>query len=363
MTNLFISTDLNTTNSGDITCRNELRFLKSLGDDVIELGFNEIHPSNNKLPDVPFLTDYITLHMLFDMDLSKIKLCHFYGGNYAATVKYLKANGVKVTMTEMFHDRKVSISEHEKLYGEGSYPFQHVKDDKLYKMLIGGIEDVDVIITGGEGPKKTILRDCPKARVEVISHGCNPPDQDKIKPFPKQFRVGYLGAYGPDKGIRYLIEGWSQLNLQDDSILILAGSQSLNLEPFIKAFSTNVGAKYHLAGYINDVADFYNKISLYIQPSTTEGFGLETTEAMSFGRPVICSSGAGSASCITDGEDGFVVPAINSEAIAEKIKYFKDHPDEIIRMGKNARSKSLDITWDKMGEKYIKIWKDLLKNK
>ncbi len=359
---LFISADLNTGNSGDIIASKELEFLKEFNDktpnqEVIQLGFDKIHPSRNNLPDNPFLIDYITCHRLFDIDLSKISICHFYGGNFGVTVKYLKLNNVKTTMTEMFHNRQISITEHEKLYGLNSYPFQHVKDDKLYQLLIRSIRDVDVIITGGSAPKKSILKEIPNTKVEIIPHGCNIPTEDKIKSIPNEFRIGYIGAQGPDKGLRYLFEGWSKLDYKD-SVLILAGKNSEHLDQFIKCFAKT--GKFHLLGFVDNIADFYNNLSVYVQPSATEGFGLEVLEAMSYGRPVICSDGAGAADCITNKIDGFVVPAMNSNYIAEKLQYFKDNPNEIIRIGKNAREKAKKYSWNKIKEYYFRTWKSLL---
>jgi glycosyltransferase involved in cell wall biosynthesis len=337
---LFISTDLNTNTSGDIVATKELEAMQLLASEnnekVIILTSQDIAPTRNGLPDIPFLIDYLTLTRLSNLDdLSNVDLAHMYGGSYTQTVRFLKSKGIKTTYSCMMHDRKISIEEHEKLIG--SYPFSHVKDDRLWPMYIGAIKEADIILTPGKVPKELLIKEGAK-KVICIQHGCNPPNIDKIKPFPKQFRVGYMGACGPDKGLRYLIEGWSL---------------------FIQKYA-NAG-KYNLIGFVPDISDFYNSISLYIQPSASEGFGLETLEAMSYGRPVIVSTGAGSADCVTNGEDGFVVPAMNSRLILEKIDWFKQYPDKIIEFGKKARENSLNYSWNIIKQRYIQIWKNLLK--
>lgn len=356
-----MSTDLNTGTSGDIVASRELEAMRQLAkennEQVIIFDYKDIHPIPNNLPDIPLLIDYMCMTKLSKMDLSEIDLAHMYGGCYSLTIPFLKSKGIKTTLTNQFHSRSISIQEHEQLFGKNSFPFNHITDDKLWNMYIYGIKEADIVITGGAAGKNLILKEGAK-RVEIISHGCYIPDENKIKQFPKQFRTGYIGAYGPDKGIRYLLEAWSILNYQDDSVLVFAGSQSQNLEQFIQKYAT--GGKYHLMGYANDVADFYNNISIYVQPSATEGFGLETLEAMSYKRPVIASDGAGSASCITDNENGFVVPKMNSQAIAEKIHYFKTHPNKIIEFGNKAREKSYQYSWDKVKYRYINTWKNLL---
>jgi glycosyltransferase involved in cell wall biosynthesis len=99
---------------------------------------------------------------------------------------------------------------------------------------------------------------------------------------------------------------------------------------------------------------------VYIQPSSTEGFGLEVVEAMSYCRPVIVSDGAGAADCVTDGIDGFVVPKMNVKALANKIDWCKNHPKELLEMGQNARKKSYQYLWENTKQKYVDLWKSLL---
>lgn len=364
MRKLYISHDLGTNSSGGIVTKQELLALESLqsvdrltnlgGDNVIQLGNRDINPTLYNLPDIPFMVDYLTMEKVSQLDLDNIDLAHFYSTSYTNTIRYLKAKGIKTTITCAAHDRRESINEFENLGYQ--YPFEHIKNDRLWKIFSGDIREADLVITPSKSSAK-FLRNEGCKKVEIISHGVDISDESIIKPLPEEFRCGYLGALGPDKGLKYLIQGWEFLNYSD-SRLIVAGSQSESLEPFIRQL--NPRAKYHLAGFIPNIADFYNYISVYVQPSVVEGFGMEVLEAMSYGRPVICSDGAGAADAISDGEDGFVVPKRNPEAIAEKIKYFRNNPNEIERMGKLAREKAKNYNWQIIRQKYRQIWKELL---
>lgn len=359
MTFIYVSTDLGINSSGGTVSYHELEALKQFAsetnNDVITFDFKDIHPLSYNLPDLPLLIDHITVGKLLKMDLSNVILAHFYGGSYSNTIQYLKSKGIKTTYSIMWHDRNTSITEHQKFIGE--YPFLYVKDDILFRMYTDGIRYADIVIATGSAPRDNMLKEGVK-RSEIIPLGCDIPNEDKILPFPKEFRTGYIGAIGPDKGIWYLIKAWESLNYQD-STLIFAGPNSEYLNQFIRQH-VNTG-NYHIIGFVDNVADFYNNISVYIQPSATEGFAMTVIQAMSYGRPVICSETAGASNCIINNEDGFVVPSRNPEAIAEKIQYFKDHPKEIERMGRNAREKSFLFQWKNAKEKYINLWKELLK--
>lgn len=353
MDKIYCSTDLGVNSSGGTVVNHELEALKSI-DSVIEIGFKDTHPLSFGLPDVPFLIDYFTLKKLLTMDLSGIDLAHFYGGCYTESIKFLKRKGVKTTYTIMWHDRKISIEEHDKIYGDGTYPFIYVKDDKLFELYTGGIREADCVIATGTVPKDLMLKKGAR-RVEIVPLGCDIPEYSE--PLPEMFNVGYLGAVGPDKGLVYLIRAWHILNY-GDSTLIFAGNQSQMVPQFINKYAN--GGKYHIMGYVQQPADLYNKCSVYVQPSTTEGFGMEVIEAMSYGRPVIVSDGAGAADCVTDGIDGFVVPKKNPVAIAEKIDWCKNHPNELREMGKNAREKSFQYSWEMTKHKYVKLWRSLI---
>ena len=360
MTMIYISTDLEVQSSGGTVAKYELEAMKKFAletnDNVIEINFNDIHPTVFGLPDIPLFIDLLALDRLNQIDLSEVRLVHMYGGSYFQTIRMLKSKGIRTTNTIMFHKRETSISEHERLFG--SYPYNYVKDDRLWNLFIGGIKETDVGIASGKHPADNMLNEGAK-RVEIIPLGCDIPDKDKIKEFPNEFRIGYIGACGPDKGLFYLIKAWEKLNYRDGSKLIFAGPNTEKILPNFIRQHVKTG-NYNVLGYMNNIADFYNSISVYVQPSATEAFGMEVPEVLSYGRPVICSDGAGAADCITDGEDGFIVPAMNSEAIADKIQYFKDNPKEIIRMGVNARVKSLNYIWENTKDKYIDLWRSLL---
>lgn len=364
MPNLFISNDLNTGSSGDIVCQQELIALKSLGEDIIEIGNNDTNPVLHNLPDSPFFQDYLALNRLFEIDLSNIKIAHFYGAPFRSTINYLKSNRVITTNTVAAHDRRESINEFGNL--GIPYPYSHISNDMLWNMYFG-TGDADVIIVPSNLSKSVLEKEGCKQNIQVIPHGIDIPDPSQIQligelskgMLKSEFTVGYIGQYGPDKGIRYLIEAWSQLNYQDDSLLILGGSQAnRNLEPFIRKYST--GGKFNLIGWIENIHTFYNLCSIYVQPSITEGMGMEVIEAASHGRPIIVSNGCGAKDYVIDGDNGFIVNRRDPKAIAEKIAWFKYHQQEMYIMSGHNKQMAKKYDWKLIREKYTNLWKSLL---
>lgn len=309
------------------------------------------------------------------------KLAHVYAGTFTTTVASLKAKGIHISYTAAAHDIAVSRKEHEALGVPFAYP--HLTDPELWKRYVGGYLAADVVVCPSQHSKRC-MESYGCKNVVVIPHGCNLPPENTIAPLPKHFVLGYLGAVGPDKGLRYLFEAWRKLNLPDATLLI-AGRDSTN--PWTVNLATafagcsgwvrdgtgrllsTVGPLVVLAGWVGNVASFYNQISAYCQPSASEGFGIEVLEAMSYGRYVVCSDGVG-ASDLIGGEAthlGTVVPACNSEALANGISMA-----QTITTGRRIGTKLLGpeseygrlaaeaYTWDKIKTRYVELWKGML---
>ena len=346
---LYLTSADMTIETGDgVVTKHECEALHKLGW-VTVLGKDDIHPAVYKQPYSPFLFDYfasIKINRPYD-------LCHIYGGPYPLTVEKLKRDGCTVSITIPAHDRKTSIEEHEKLFGE--YPFHHVKDPYLWSLHVRYMNAVDSIVCPSTRSKHILEEEGVETPITVIPHGTEIPDT--VSPLPDDFTVAYLGVVGPDKGLIYLLQAWSQLNY-DDTELLLAGSGTEQLSPMIQHFTAH--GKYHLLGRVDNIRDVFDNCSVYVQPSTNEGFGITALEAMAHGRPVIVSDGAGSSDCVTDSVNGFTVPALDPSAIATMIQWFKDYPDKVQELGDNARETAKQYSWENIRSLYVRHFNQIV---
>lgn len=283
------------------------------------------------------------------------ELTHFYSGTFSQTVAVLKKHGCKVTYTIAAHDRAVSQREHG-VWGMG-FPYDHLTQEPLWKRYIEGYRLADVIVCPSTVAANTVRRygpDFAKKRIEIIPHGCELPET--TAPLPEPFVVGYMGAISPDKGVLYLLQAWKKLSYKN-ALLVLAGKDSDN--PYTrKLVEDHGGGNIHLAGWQRNVSDFYGGISIYIQPSSTEGFGLEVLEAMAHSRHVLCSTGAGAQDLVPI---GFRFPPCDADALAEKIDAARHTPrDVLIKSGEFNRERAKNYTWDKIRTQYMDLWRSLL---
>ena len=86
-------------------------------------------------------------------------------------------------------------------------------------------------------------------------------------------------------------------------------------------------------GQVDNVQKWIAASHIFVLPSYREGVPRSTQEAMAIGRAVITTDVPGCRETVIDGVNGFLVEKWNPEALAEKMMYFIEHPEEIKNMG------------------------------
>ena len=87
-------------------------------------------------------------------------------------------------------------------------------------------------------------------------------------------------------------------------------------------------------GHVSNVSEWIENSSVFVLPSYyREGVPRSTQEAMAIGRAIITTDVPGCRETVIDGINGFLVPKWNPEALAEKMIYFIEHPEQVRLMG------------------------------
>jgi glycosyltransferase involved in cell wall biosynthesis len=151
----------------------------------------------------------------------------------------------------------------------------------------------------------------------------------------------YVGRITPRKGLKSLLEACSILQTQgyeDYSLVVIGtGEQREELEAFIKerhleAYVTWVGWVEY--GYLGA---YFQQADVFVFPTFEDIWGMVALEAMVFGKPVLCSKGAGAAEMIVEGENGYIFDPYDPEDLAIAMRRFLDHPELIDSIGKQSQ--------------------------
>lgn len=173
--------------------------------------------------------------------------------------------------------------------------------------------------------------------------------------------LGMVGRYDPLKDHNNLLKALNIVVRQEFNFVCLLVGRGLtkeNRELVNKIYQLNLSDHLLLLGQRNDIPTVMNALDLHLLSSMSEGFPNVLAEAMACGTPCITTD-VGDASVIV-GNTGWVVPAQNSEALAnaivEAIKEKKDMQSWQLR--KNACREHIvsNFSIEEMIKQYHSIW-------
>lgn len=110
-------------------------------------------------------------------------------------------------------------------------------------------------------------------------------------------------------------------------------------------------------GRVNNVSEWLANSHVFVLPSYyREGVPRSTQEAMAVGRAVITTDVPGCRETVIDGKNGFIVPKWNPQALAEKMIYFIENPEQIQAMGEESYKIAQEkFDAHKVNERLLKI--------
>jgi glycosyltransferase involved in cell wall biosynthesis len=83
-------------------------------------------------------------------------------------------------------------------------------------------------------------------------------------------------------------------------------------------------------------------------------------EAMAAGCPVIVSDQVGAKQAVTEGESGWVVPAEDADALADRMQWCIDHAETVRSMADAAREDASEYSWEAYRERVAQHLQSLL---
>lgn len=110
-------------------------------------------------------------------------------------------------------------------------------------------------------------------------------------------------------------------------------------------------------GHVNNVSEWIENSSVFVLPSYyREGVPRSTQEAMAIGRAVITTDVPGCRETVEHGVNGFLVPKWNPAALAEKMIYFIEYPEQIEKMGYESYKMAQDkFDAEKVNQRLLNI--------
>jgi len=151
----------------------------------------------------------------------------------------------------------------------------------------------------------------------------------------------FVGQIIKRKGWNYLLEAARSLvqkGLHSFSVAVVGDGEqrdqlkarlcSLGLQPFVNATGP---VPYQSLGSLFEAAD------VFVLPTLEDTWGMVVSEAMAFGKPVLCSKYAGARELVQHGVNGFVFDPYNVDELAGYMERFIREPELITKFGQRSR--------------------------
>jgi glycosyltransferase involved in cell wall biosynthesis len=222
--------------------------------------------------------------------------------------------------------------------------------------------EADAIAVPSRFVRRTFVeRGIPEERVFCAPYGVSlasfaPPDT----PGDDVFRVIHCGAVTLRKGCQYLLEAFDGLALPSAE-LWLVGGVAPEMEEFRRRYASPRIVFHGPQPQAELARRFYGRSSVFCLASLEEGLAMVIPQAMACGLPVIATPNSGAEELVREGQEGYLVPIRDVEALQERILDLYRDPERRRAMGRAARIRvSEGFTWSDYGDRVVAAYQRLL---
>jgi len=229
---------------------------------------------------------------------------------------------------------------------------------------------MDRVICVSQGQAEKVLRTkIPRQRVQVIRNAIraerfDQPDagyREKLREYfawaPARI-VCAAGRLSPEKGFNYLIEAAQLVARQNKAIAFLVfGEGPLHAPLQAQIDRAGLSKNFILAGFRNDIDQFFPHADLVVLPSLTEGLPNVALEALAAGVPVVATAVGGTPEVIDDQVCGYLVPPAQPNALAMRILDTVASEPARLAMGQRGRERIRNLfTFNSQSQQYQRLF-------
>ncbi len=164
----------------------------------------------------------------------------------------------------------------------------------------------------------------------------------------KDLLLVYSGRIVMEKGISYLLE--ASRALKDSRIRLLLCGDGKDIDAYMKNYQPEIQAgKIFFLLRRKDIFAILKESDLFVFPTLHENLSNSLLEALAVGLPIIATNVGGNPEIVTDGVNGWLVPAKDSQALQEAIEKIIQDPE----LAKKMRKESLRIGTEHFSQRLV----------
>jgi glycosyltransferase involved in cell wall biosynthesis len=185
---------------------------------------------------------------------------------------------------------------------------------------------------------------------------------DRLFSFKPRWIIGAAGRLSPEKGFAVLVEAAATvLKRRPEAGFVLFGEGPLRADLERLIGERGLKEKFILAGFRNDLGRVLPNFDVNVMSSYTEGLPVILLEAGAAGVPTVATAVGGIPEVIDDGQSGFLVPAGDAAALADRLIGLLDQDAQRRALGGAARDRvRRDFSFTAMSGQYFTLFKKLM---
>ena len=155
---------------------------------------------------------------------------------------------------------------------------------------------------------------------------------------PGEFAVGTITRLHDSKGNSYLVDAAARVVRERPTArFFLVGEGPLLDGLQAQAAALGLGDRFVFTGFRRDVAATLSAFDLSVFPSLWEGTPITAFEALAMGKPIVSTDADGLLDILRHDRDAIIVPRRDADALAARIVWAMEHPEERMRLSAAAR--------------------------
>lgn len=252
--------------------------------------------------------------------------------------------------------------------------------NRLHRITLSRAERI-IAVSQAVASQLRADRIVPEEKISIVQNGI---DSDKFRKAKEEFSrqeflhswrlpgdsvlVGTVGELTPLKGQEEFLHAAARvLDYYPNAYFFIAGIGSSRESKYRKLLEhlidkLNLLERVRLVGWLDDVAQLYCALDVFVSASHTESFGLAIAEAMASSKAVVATETAGAREIIRAGETGLLVPVGDVDKLAEAVLMLLKENEKRIRIGAAAqRAVAAHFSLERMIDETERIYSDVLK--
>lgn len=230
-------------------------------------------------------------------------------------------------------------------------------DQRMVDKELKEYAESDAVVVPSSFARHTFIeKGVDSTKVIVIPYGVDQKvfGKDVVDRNDGEFRVLWAGQISLRKGIPYLLEAFSKLK-HPRKRLRMAGAVHPEMRNILRTLPLD---NVEFLGVLDKakLRRAFNDSDVFAIASIEEGLAYVIAQALAAGLPIVATENSGAADLITNGVEGFIEPARDPSALAERLRQLSDDVGLRQTMSQVALTRAAALRgWSQHGARYLRL--------